>query len=500
MIRTATKRKDGPSETSQIRQARRLRSKVPQSPPKRNPRWLFPWAIEREYNKYLLSIVNFIGAETRRTFNDDRLSRLKNEASSLRVDDYVEDIEGLFRAIRISIPAEGFSDEAIKSRLRAFSKMTEEFNRAQWSKILKSALGVDLILTEPWLQAELNRFVNDNIELIQSMRDDQLRNTQRVILNGVRDGTRNREIAQMIRERTDVMRSRANLIARDQISKFNGRVTELRQKQVGVERYVWQSSDDERVRPTHAENDGKTFSWKNPPSNTGHPSEDIQCRCWADPIFDDVYEKLGNEKPIDEPAKANKPKRRRVVKKSAVVQAEDEIRNLKKEQLIGFDNAGNKLLHEYGNANSVDISPQSIEIMLRQRVTLTHNHPKSSSFSPADMNIALTAHVNEMRVTSRLADYRLAVKTTNGATVEFDRRKIIAGTDSLTPAAQRIYDEELRKHEIRFERAVIENPSVDHAVFWREVYHNVWERVFNKNELDLKGDYEYKRIKRKEGK
>lgn len=292
MIRFKT-RNDGPSEIAQIQQARQLRSKVPQTPPKKNPRWLFPWAVEREYNRYLLDIVNFIGSEIRRTFNDDRLSRLKNDAGSLRVDDYVEDIEGFFRAIKVSIPAAGFGDDAIRNRLREFAIKTEGFNRRQWSKILRSALGVDLILHEPWLQAELNRFVNDNIELIQSMRDDQLRNTQRVILNSVRDGTSNREVASMIRERTSVTRSRANLIARDQISKFNGRVTELRQRQVGVERYVWQSSDDERVRPTHEENDGKIFSWKNPPAQTGHPSEDIQCRCWADPIFDDVYDKLG---------------------------------------------------------------------------------------------------------------------------------------------------------------------------------------------------------------
>ena len=40
------------------------------------------------------------------------------------------------------------------------------------------------------------------------------------------------------------------------------------------------------VRPSHAENDGKIFSWDTPPA-TGHPGEDHNCRCTAVPLPDD---------------------------------------------------------------------------------------------------------------------------------------------------------------------------------------------------------------------
>lgn len=46
--------------------------------------------------------------------------------------------------------------------------------------------------------------------------------------------------------------------------------------------YIWRTRDDERVRPSHAANNGKIFAWDNPPP-TGHPGEDYGCRCTAEP-------------------------------------------------------------------------------------------------------------------------------------------------------------------------------------------------------------------------
>jgi len=48
--------------------------------------------------------------------------------------------------------------------------------------------------------------------------------------------------------------------------------------------YIWRDSSDERVRTAHKENDGKIFSWTNPPA-TGHPTQDYQCRCDAEPVM-----------------------------------------------------------------------------------------------------------------------------------------------------------------------------------------------------------------------
>ena len=51
---------------------------------------------------------------------------------------------------------------------------------------------------------------------------------------------------------------------------FHGKLTEVEQRKEGYTHYIWRSLDDEKVRPDHAANDGKIFSWNNPPP-TGHP-------------------------------------------------------------------------------------------------------------------------------------------------------------------------------------------------------------------------------------
>ena len=91
------------------------------------------------------------------------------------------------------------------------------------------------------------------------------------------------DLTQLIQERASVSESHAELIARDQTAKTAGSINKFRQQQAGVEKYTWSGSLDERERETHIANEGRIFSWDDPPAETGHPTEDIQCRCIAIP-------------------------------------------------------------------------------------------------------------------------------------------------------------------------------------------------------------------------
>ena len=53
--------------------------------------------------------------------------------------------------------------------------------------------------------------------------------------------------------------------------------------------YIWRTQSDGKVRQSHAANDGKIFSWDEPPE-TGHPGEDYGCRCIAEPYYTEVDE------------------------------------------------------------------------------------------------------------------------------------------------------------------------------------------------------------------
>lgn len=47
--------------------------------------------------------------------------------------------------------------------------------------------------------------------------------------------------------------------------------------------YIWRTQEDDRVRPKHAENNGKIFSYNAPPP-TDHPGKEFNCRCFAEEV------------------------------------------------------------------------------------------------------------------------------------------------------------------------------------------------------------------------
>jgi SPP1 gp7 family putative phage head morphogenesis protein len=64
---------------------------------------------------------------------------------------------------------------------------------------------------------------------------------------------------------------------------FAGLINQLRQQDLGTERYIWRSQDDAKVRDSHAEYDDQVFRWEEPPAG-GHPGQAHNCRCFAEPI------------------------------------------------------------------------------------------------------------------------------------------------------------------------------------------------------------------------
>ncbi len=57
------------------------------------------------------------------------------------------------------------------------------------------------------------------------------------------------------------------------------------QKKTG--KYIWHTIGDGKVRSEHADRDGETFDWDDPPEG-GHPGEAPNCRCWAEDIKDNA--------------------------------------------------------------------------------------------------------------------------------------------------------------------------------------------------------------------
>lgn len=64
---------------------------------------------------------------------------------------------------------------------------------------------------------------------------------------------------------------------------FAGLINQLRQQDLSIEKCIWRSRDDSKVRDSHAGFDDQVFRWDQPPAG-GHPGQAHNCRCVAEPV------------------------------------------------------------------------------------------------------------------------------------------------------------------------------------------------------------------------
>lgn len=180
--------------------------------------------------------------------------------------------------------------------IRRVGESVDAFNRRQVERQVGSLVGFDVLEIEGFTDLDLDDFMADNLDLIQSITNDYRDDVQELVLEGFKSGKRPSTIAKEIMERGDITERRAQLIARDQIEKLNGKITEQRQTAIGIDSYIWRTSQDGRVRDAHREREGKTFRWDDPPED-GHPGQPINCRCRAEPDIEDFLSKLEEDLP-----------------------------------------------------------------------------------------------------------------------------------------------------------------------------------------------------------
>lgn len=170
-------------------------------------------------------------------------------------------------------------------------------NHAEVSTNLKNQTGIDLsayLRNNPNVVERVNELTVSNIQLIRSIRTQYLDKVQNAVMQAMVQGALNKDLGEQLKKLGKDAESRAMLIARDQSSKLNAALTRARHEEVGIKKYMWSTSGDERVRASHAEKDGKIFEYTNPPADTGHPGHDVNCRCVQIPVLDDAVKASSN--------------------------------------------------------------------------------------------------------------------------------------------------------------------------------------------------------------
>ena len=225
---------------------------------------------------------------------------------STRLDDEFATMSLLFDRIRVGIL--GASHAKREAEITAVGINTQ--NEQQVKEPIRRVLKVDPFQHEPWLVPMAQNWVTENTSLIKSVEQSFLGDVEQIVFRMVRQGASKKDTMEALMKRFELSKNRARLIARDQVNKFNGQLTQARQTQAGIKEYIWHTAQDRRVRgtpggaypkakPSHYVMEGVRCRWddstvyfnenrkkwvkRTQQMPHEHPGQPIQCRCWAEP-------------------------------------------------------------------------------------------------------------------------------------------------------------------------------------------------------------------------
>ena len=209
--------------------------------PRRPLRPAYPLAIERGYRRLLVGLVRELRAKVLAGLSAGK-PRLDCSTWNMDADldpGSIADLVDLLDRELKSIQLAPDLDPRTAKRLEGVMASMQSFSRASFAAVVRHFLGVDVTLTEPSLAVALEAWASENVKLIKSLQTKALEQVKTIAVGAVRSGLSVEQARDEIIERFGVAESRANLIARDQISKLNGALTEERQTKLGIDNYVW---------------------------------------------------------------------------------------------------------------------------------------------------------------------------------------------------------------------------------------------------------------------
>ena len=157
----------------------------------------------------------------------------------------------------------------------------------------------------------MHELLDQQVQLITSLPIEAGRRVQRLATKSRYTGARSSEIVSDLMRTGDVTRVRATLIARTETARAATALTQARSEGIGVTHYVWRAVLDAETRPalgskdfaemntlakgSHRKLNGTVHAWSDPPiaAPTGeraHPGSIWNCRCWAEPVLDNLMQ------------------------------------------------------------------------------------------------------------------------------------------------------------------------------------------------------------------
>lgn len=266
----------------------------------------YPHGVEMKYFRQLKGFFKPLTDYVNKYINENLEPLLRGDSTEIRLDtipgqSFRNMIYNLENWLSIYMPdiADLPTDSNNNVIFTALGKTAEEakaFGDKEFQKIIEKGIHVSVPTSSPWWNDMKSSWAENNYTLITSNAKkyvEQINNlTEQAIVNGLSP----KKLKEQIMKATEGLSEKhCKLLARDQMGKLNGNITEAQMQEIGLDLYVWSTAYDDRVRDSHALMEGLLCRWDDAsvcsydngktwePRPSGaidlHPGQDIQCRC-----------------------------------------------------------------------------------------------------------------------------------------------------------------------------------------------------------------------------
>jgi SPP1 gp7 family putative phage head morphogenesis protein len=242
-----------------------------------------------------------------------RIARERFNTASKLENEYLRSLRYLTRQIdqivKTMAPAGDLSNSVeLQKVLRDYSRTITPWAKSVAEKMIYriakkdeqswSGLGLEVsrnlrreIETAPTGMA-FRKFLEESVHYITDLPNGAAERIQELTVESMYNSQRASEVAKKVMETGSVTASRAKTIARTEIARVSSGITEVRALHVGCTHYVWRTSADGDVRPSHKVMNGQVIAFANPPEvDPGkfyHAGQFVNCRCYISPILPDM--------------------------------------------------------------------------------------------------------------------------------------------------------------------------------------------------------------------
>lgn len=253
--------------------------------------------ILKEYNAEVARVTDSVTANASVTRGiSTKLKRLLREAENkigAELATAYKDIDRLFGTRIATTLSKNFVNAVEVTQKKT---ITAEVQAAATKKVPAETLKSINLLADKGTKKIITKSIGENVKLIQSVPEQYFQRISKAVYDGLDKGRHISAIAEDLVDIGGMSERKAQFIARDQLGKTYGDLTKKRQENLGIRRFKWLTSHDERVRETHDALDGHIYDW-----DTGAigpevaseveglvPGEDYNCRCTSSMVMEDL--------------------------------------------------------------------------------------------------------------------------------------------------------------------------------------------------------------------